>query len=76
MTKYEKVSTLIALKNDAKERWQKEQNPSLKQYEKGRMDALSEAIDVVQNNSLGNAIKDAYLGKEMKGSETIRVPQK
>lgn len=67
MTKKEKLLTLEALKKDAqesKEKHDEEGNTSLSQYDKGRVDALNDAIAILKNGSVGNAIKEVYIGKE------------
>ena len=64
MTKKEKLHTLEALRDDAKDRMENANNEGINQYEKGRVDALNDAIAVLKNGADGNAIKEVYLGKE------------
>ena len=64
MTKKEKLLTLESLKKDASTRMQDADSESIYQYEKGRVDALNDAIAVLKNNEDGNAIKEVYLRKE------------
>lgn len=64
MTKKEKLETLEALKRDAIERMETAKTDTANQYAKGRVDALNDAIAVLKNNEVGNAIKEVYIGKE------------
>ena len=64
MTKKEKLLVLEALKKDAIKRMENANSESVNQYQKGRVDALNDAIAVLRNGEDGNAIKEVYLGKE------------
>ena len=64
MTKKEKLLVLEALKKDATERMENADSESVNQYQKGRVDALNDAIAVLRNGEDGNIIKEVYLGKE------------
>lgn len=63
MTKKEKLLTLEAMRDDSVARMDKTVKCSLREYEKGRVDALNDAIAVLKNGEDGNAFRKVYLGK-------------